>query len=111
MPVKQVFQYTCDRCGRVWFDEKKVDPPSFEANFKDGEEVLRLKFESLCGPCKKTCKNVIKNIGKSMTKPSPERGASKKARGDGPSKTSQTPTAPSSTPVVRSSSTHRPTST
>lgn len=89
MPAKQVLQYDCGRCRRVWYVEQNqpevVTTVAVAANF-DGA-AIDIKYDCLCEGCKKTVKSLLEAIGKEFKKAAPQRGARKKKEGGEPAKT------------------------
>jgi uncharacterized cysteine cluster protein YcgN (CxxCxxCC family) len=85
MARKLVVEYTCDRCGRIWYEEYKdgEDPPEVarlrcELRSPDsGEKAAReVNFEALCQTCYQTVINLIDSMDK-LEKKSPKPKAKK----------------------------------
>lgn len=86
MPRKLVVEYTCDRCGRIWYEGYKEgeDPPDVpslkcELNAPDqGKPVRQVNFEAVCDSCYQTVINLIDSMDK-LEKKSPKPRAKKSA--------------------------------
>ncbi len=81
MARKQVTQVQCSRCDRV--DTKEAGTPDNQvpssAAFSggipacNGEPALLVSFEDLCGPCARTVRALLQQIGKKIEGLSPDR--------------------------------------
>jgi hypothetical protein len=96
---KTVIQFTCDRCGRVWYPEVVAGQPEPKAAKTqvafvgaDGD-VSSAKYDTLCENCATAVKNHIDSIARDLTHRSPKRTAKKKEA----EPLSSTPTAPAVT--------------
>lgn len=84
MPRKLVVEYTCDRCGRIWYEGYKEgeDPPDVpslkcELNSPGQDKPARqLNFEAVCDSCYQTVINLIDSMDK-LEKKSPKPRAKK----------------------------------
>ena len=84
MAKKTVIQFTCDRCGRVWYPEVvagQPEPKAAKAQVafigEDGETV-NTKYDTLCENCAAAVKNHVESVAKDLRHRSPKRGAKKK---------------------------------
>lgn len=80
MPAKQVLQYECGRCQRVWYVEQGQPevPCTVDVTANFAGAGISIKFDCLCEGCSKTVKNLLEAIGKAFKKSAPQRGARKK---------------------------------
>ncbi len=71
MPKKQVVEYTCERCARIWYLDSKLPEPdsklalSFSRNIMDSETKLQrteITYECLCDSCTDTVTTLVKSI-------------------------------------------------
>lgn len=100
MPSKSVVEYTCDRCGKTWYENEEVRVASLEVKMMlTSGEVIEDAYEVLCSGCEKTSENYAKGLIKKMTKKSPEgrkSGANEKGA-DAPSSSQEATSKPSGT--------------
>lgn len=95
MAGKLVMQFCCDRCGRDWYDapeSEKQHRVLLQLRFIQSVEAggaadpeQNLKWEQLCGGCRKTVNNLVQALTKDLkhkSPSSPRRGA--KENGGGP---------------------------
>lgn len=69
MPKKQVAQYTCERCSRVWYlDSDAPEPPVklkllFElGRDKNAPEGSAISYECLCESCSETVTKLVESL-------------------------------------------------
>jgi hypothetical protein len=123
---KQVVEVQCARCERVEYRDGPGDKVTelgpgqahvFLAKVfaeAPGETDLEVKFEELCGPCKRTIRTMLEQIGKRIEGVSPDRstkkepGATKKKGAKGPSPNGSTPTPPVQTDAASKKPAARP---
>ena len=102
MPRKLTIECTCDRCGRIWYEdytegEEPPSTPSLEARFVNpggSEPGIDVKFEVLCEGCSVTLWNYVEKLGE-LKHRSPKKSGAKKERPkkDRPSRKGATPRA------------------
>lgn len=85
MARKQVVEIECSRCQRVetrpGVEPETVPSPShaFSARLQDAEgKEFVVSFEDLCGPCQRTVRALLEQIGKRIEGVSPDRKAAPK---------------------------------
>lgn len=80
MPAKQVLQYECGRCQRVWYVEQGQSEVlcTVDVTASFAGAGISIKFDCLCEGCSKTVKNLLEAIGKAFKKSAPQRRARKK---------------------------------
>ena len=80
MARKLVVEYTCDRCGRIWYEGYKEgeDPPEAAAlrcelktSPQQDKPTRQVNFEALCATCYQTVINLIDSMDK-LEKKSPK---------------------------------------
>lgn len=89
MARKLVVEYTCDRCGRVWYEgyregEEPPEAPSMKCVLNSplqAKPSREVSFEALCDACYQTVINLIDSMDK-LEKKSPKPKAKKSAQKD-----------------------------
>ncbi len=115
MPRKLLVEYTCDRCGRKWYEnyEEGKEPPEaphlslqLYAAAPADAPARGIAFEALCGSCYQTVINLVDSMDK-LEKKSPKPRAKKSPPKEAPApKDVKQPTA--GTSPARSTSTSSP---
>lgn len=69
MPKKQVTQYTCERCARVWYLDSTAPEPATKLNLllelgraKDSPDGAAIQYECLCNSCSDTVRALVKSL-------------------------------------------------
>lgn len=90
MPRKLTIECTCDRCGRVWYDdytqgEEPPSTPQLSASFRTCPEdvPMEVKFDVLCASCAKTVGNLVESLGKLAKRSPAKSGATEEAPDEG----------------------------
>ncbi len=96
MPKKQVVEYTCERCARVWYLDSKQPEPDSKLDLKlagtaQGTDTA-LKYECLCESCSETVQSLVKSLA--PLKPRQPRAKKKEEPAD---KGTPSPTDPTTT--------------
>ena len=85
MPAQSVQRYTCERCGKVWYEDEEVPVAKLMVRMQlsDGSTIGD-EYGVLCKGCEKTAQNYAAGLVKKMTKQSPDnRKGGAKEKGDG----------------------------
>lgn len=114
MPKKQVVEYTCERCARVWYlDSKEPEPPAklkllleLGRDKATAQEGASISYECLCESCTETVQSLVKSLA--PLKPRQPRAKKKDESKDQGNPQSSDPTtttdaAPGAAPNVASS--------
>ena len=80
MARKKVVEINCDRCSRVEYLEEEPNKSGniLHLRFHNGESVIELSYEDLCGPCVRTVQRKLEEIAKDIKGRSPNRDEAKK---------------------------------
>ena len=69
MPKKQVAQYTCERCARVWYLDSDAPEPPVKLKLllelgrsKDSKDGTALGYECLCEGCSDTVTKLVASL-------------------------------------------------
>ncbi len=90
MPRKLTNECTCERCGRIWYEdyvegEEPVPTTRLEAKLswidvQKEEQSLDVKFDVLCGNCSDTLGKLMEKLGE-LKHRSPDKSGAKKESG------------------------------
>ena len=84
MPKKSVEQYTCERCGKTWYEDGEVPVAKLTVRMElSSGTVIQDSYDVLCRGCEKTAKNYADGLVKKMTKKSPTGRKSKSGAKEG----------------------------
>lgn len=67
MPKKQVVQYTCDRCSRVWYLDSTAPEPDATVRLafnpsSSKSSTLNINYDCLCDSCADTVTSLVKSL-------------------------------------------------
>ncbi len=77
MPKKSVLECSCDRCGRVWYEEVRTTDDKLpmktalsgsfkmELTMPDGK-VTKVVYEVMCETCSRSVANYVTNIARDL---------------------------------------------